>query len=142
MSLPPISFYFNKNDPEFKTFPITAQQSPYIGHWFITAPLYNSSGVKIGYKASDDYIQQISDNQYLIRLNNIYYIDGQGTITWNYAFINNNPNPYYPDGTVAKSNIVSTTGNYLGTSGIVSLTPQKDGRRDVTINFSTIRLLE
>lgn len=130
-----LSFYFNKNDPNFKSEEIIVETNPYIGHWFITTPIYDENNIKIGYKATDDYIQQVEDNRYLVRYNNTYFIDGKGTISWEYATNNNLPNPYYPIGTVAKARITSATGDYVGVRGCISLTPQIDGRRDVVINF-------
>lgn len=128
-------FYFNKNDPNFKTTELVAQATPYIGHWFITTPIYDSNNVQIGYKATDDYIQQVETGKYLVRYNNTYYIDGKGTISWEYATTNTSPNPYYPLGTVAKARITSATGSFVNIKGCVSLTPQADGRRDVVISY-------
>ena len=130
-----LSFYFNKNDPNFYTKEIVVQTQPYIGHWFITTPIYDNNNNQIGYKATDDYIQQVCTNKYLVRYNNTYFIDGKGTISWNYATYNNAPNPYYPLGTVAKGRITSATGSFVNINGCVSLTPQADGRRDVVICY-------
>lgn len=62
-----ISFYFNRNDPNFKSEEIVVDDKPYIGHWFITSPIYDSNNIKIGYKATDDYVQQVEDNKYLVQ---------------------------------------------------------------------------
>lgn len=130
-----LSFYFNKNDPNFKTSEFVPQKDPYIGHWFITTPIYDINNKQIGYKATDDYIQQVGENQYLVRYNNTYFIDGKGTISWQYAITNPLPNPYYPLGSVAKGRITSATGSFVNINGCVSLTPQADGRRDVVICY-------
>lgn len=130
-----LSFHFNKNDPNFKSSEIVVQKEPYIGHWFITTPIYDDNNVEIGYKTTDDYIQQVENNKYLVRYNNTYYINGKGTISWQYASVNVLPNPYYPLGTIAKARITSATGSYVKVNGCVSLTPQEDGRRDVVISY-------
>lgn len=130
-----LSFYFNKNDPNFKSTELVAQKEPYIGHWFITSPIYNEKNVQIGYKATDDYVQQVGPNKYLVRYSNTYYIDGKGTISWEYASTSEAPNPYYSLGVVAKARITSGTGKYVSAKGYVSLTPQADGKRDVVITY-------
>ncbi len=132
-----LSFYFNKNDPEFKSTEIVAQASPYIGHWFITTPIYDSKNKVIGYKATDDYIQEVGTNQYLVRYLNTYFINGKGTISWQYATVNDQPNPFYPLGVTAKARITSATGDYVNASGCVKLTPKADGQRDVVISYKS-----
>jgi len=133
-----LNFTFNINDPKFRTTTTVVNDSPtnYVSHTFIQTPIYNSSNIEIGYKASDDYIQQVDVNKYMIRINNTYYIDEQGTISWSYNFINNVPSVYYPAGALAASNITSTTGNYFGKKGIVALLPSENGYRNVTIVFN------
>jgi hypothetical protein len=130
-----ISFYFNKNDPNFKSTELVAQQSPYIGHWFITCPIYNSSNVQIGYKATDDYVQEVGPNKYLVRYYNTYYFNDKGTISWQYSSVNSQPNPYYPMGITAKGRITSGTENYVKANGMVSLKPKVDGMRNVKIKY-------
>ena len=130
------AFYFNKNDPEFKSTEIVVKNSPYIGHWFITTPIYDSNNNKvIGHKATDDYIQEVDTNKFLVRYLNTYFINGKGTISRQYATVNDKPNPYYPLGIVAKSRITSSTGEYVNINGCVNLTPKEDGRRDVVIFY-------
>jgi hypothetical protein len=133
-----LSFYFNKNDPNFKSEEIIVDSKPgsYISHAFISAYIYDNFGVKIGYKVSDDYVQQVDENKYIVRINSTYYIENQGTITWQYSFINDVPSYYYPIGILAASNIVSTTGNYFGKTGVVSLMPNEDGTRNINIIFN------
>jgi hypothetical protein len=129
-----LSFYFNKNDPNFKTTEIVPQNQPYIGHWFITAPIYDSNNKQIGYKATDDYIQQVSENKYLVRYFNTYFIDNMGSISWEYSAINSQPNPYYPNGTI-KAKITSGTGKFVSVNGYVNLTSSADGKRDILITY-------
>jgi hypothetical protein len=131
-------FYFDKNDPNFfsKTAIINDSPDNFVSHVFITAPIYDTFGIKIGYKVSDDIIQQIGKDQYSVKISSTYYINGNGTITWNYAFVNSRPDPYYPLNEVNASNIVSTTGSYFGKTGAVSLTALASGRRDVVVGFN------
>lgn len=70
-----------------------------------------------------------------MRYNNTYFLDGKGSISWEYANVSDLPNPYYPLGIVAKARITSATGSYANIKGCVSLTPQADGRRDVVISY-------
>jgi len=134
-----LSFYFDINDTQFfsKTVIVNQSATNLIQHVFITTPIYNKCGVQIGYKSSDDILQQIGPNKYIVKINNTYFIDGKGTINWQYSFISDKPNVYYPIGIEAKSTIVSGTGCYIGEEGTVSLMPLVTGRRNVTIKFSS-----
>ncbi len=133
-----LSFNFSVKDPEFKTWANEVKNpipNNFIEHAFISTPIYDDFGVKIGYKVSDDYVQQVSENEYMVRISNTYYIQNKGTISWNYAFLNDKPSYFYPIG-VAKSNITSTTGEYLGRTGAVILEPFADGLRKVQVVFN------
>jgi hypothetical protein len=137
MSPLPLSFYFSTKDQNFKTNTVVVQETPrYISHSFVETPIYDFSEKKIGYKVSDDYIQQVDNNKFIVRLNNTYYIDGKGSISWLYVFENNKPEIYYPVNVEAVSTIISGTGEYFGKTGTVTLFPKTDGSRLVTISFT------
>jgi hypothetical protein len=133
-----LSFYFNINDPSFYSQEniINPSTTNYISHSFITTDIYDNFNIKIGYKVSDDYIQQVDKNRYSVRISSTYYIENQGTITWQYSFINDKPSYFYPIGVLATSNIVSTTGAYFAKTGVVSLMPNENGTRNITIGFN------
>ena len=80
MSLP-LNFYFTTQDPNFVAQPMVVDTTPgkYISHVFVRAPLYSfdNNPVPIGYKVTDDYVQQVAENKYIIRLNNTYYFDNR-----------------------------------------------------------------
>ena len=133
-----IKFFFNIHDPEFYSKPIIVDTTPgkYISHVFIRCPIYDRrTNKKIGYKVSDDYLQQLGPDKYSVRISNTYYFKNGGTISWSYAFINNVPEVYYPVGKVAESNVINTTGYYLGKKGHVKLLPTADGLRKVNIKL-------
>jgi hypothetical protein len=52
-----------------------------IQHAFVSTPIYNRKGKKIGYKVSDDYIQQLNKDEYLVRIHNTYNITNKGSIS-------------------------------------------------------------
>ena len=135
----PLNFYFTTQDPEFSTNTIIVPTSDnsYISHVFVKAPLYNLANVQIGYKVTDDYVQQVAPNKYVVRLNNTYYIEGSGSISWQYVFENDKPSVFYPVNQLAASNIISTTGEYYGKTGKVSLFPKPDGTRIVNVTFDS-----
>jgi len=141
MSTQTLNFYFNIHDPTFTSKTVVIQDSPnYISHAFVKSDIYDSStNQRIGYKATDDYVQQVEDNKYIVRLNNVYYFDTDGingSISWVYSFENTTPNIYYPVGIPVVTNIISTTGSYYGKTGSVTLVPLPDGARNVTITFA------
>jgi hypothetical protein len=136
MSLP-LNFYFTTKDPQFSTTTTVVSSNPenYISHVFVKAPLYDFTDSLIGYKVTDDYVQQVGVNKYIIRLNNTYYLEGRGTISWQYVFENDTNKVFYPINKIAASNIISATGEFYGKSGFVSLFPKQDGSRIVNVTF-------
>jgi hypothetical protein len=139
MSLP-LNFYFTTKDPNFivNTNVISDNPNNYLSHVFVRAPLYSfdNNPIPIGYKVTDDYVQQVAEKKYIIRLNNTYYLEGKGSISWQYVFENNKPEVYYPINQLAASNIISSTGEYFGKTGTVSLFPKDDGSRLVNVTFN------
>jgi hypothetical protein len=134
----PLNFYFTTKDPEFTTVTTVVPSSlpdNYISHVFVKAPLYDFTDTLIGYKATDDYVQQVAPNKYIVRLNNTYYLEGKGSISWQYVFENNTNTVFYPVNKVACSNIIAATGDYYGKTGFVSLFPKPDGSRVINITF-------
>lgn len=133
-----LNFNFSINDPKFQKTTVIVSDEPlnYISHTFIQTPIYDIFGVQIGYKVADDYVQQVCENEYIVRINSTYYFNNNSTISWQYSFLNTTPTVYYPNGVLAASNITSTTGIYFGKTGAVSLMPNTDGTRDVTVGFN------
>jgi hypothetical protein len=141
MKLKNLRFSFSTKDPEFKTKEVIVQDQPqFISHAFVKCPIYdltNSEEKKIGFKVSDDYVQQTAENKFVVRLNNTYTFDEDGSsISWQYVFVNDKPLFYYPVGVPAISNIIAGTGKYVGAKGTVTLLPRKDGKRIVNIRFN------
>jgi hypothetical protein len=134
----PLNFYFSVKDHEFTTTTNVVSSTPgqYISHAFVKAPIYDFTNTQIGYKVSDDYVQQVEQNKYIVRLNNTYYIDGKGTVSWQYVFENDKNTVFYPPNITASSNIISTTGDFYGKNGFVSLFPKLDGSRIVNVTFT------
>jgi len=138
-----LRFFFSVKDKQFTTKNVIVDSSSdnYISHAFVRCPIYNSCSQKqIGYKVSDDYIQQVGPKKYVVRLNNTYTFYGKnkeviGTISWQYVFENSKPEIYYPINILASSTIISGTGIFKGKEGYVSLLPKQNGERDVTIKF-------
>jgi len=141
--MPEIKFVFSTKDPEFttKTTIVDKSSNNYISHAFVRCPIYDKcSSKQIGYKVSDDYVQQVAQKKYVVRLNNTYTFYNKhnktiGTISWQYVFENSKPEIYYPVDVVASSTIISGTGIYKGATGSVYLLPKKNGKRLVTIKI-------
>ena len=103
--------FFNKNDPEFisKTH-ATNHDSNLKSHTLVKRPIYNKNNVKIGNKVSDDYIKQVANNKYIVKLTSKYIIDGIGTIKCRRIFYNSVPTINYPLGVPIVFKIISGTG--------------------------------
>jgi len=131
-----LSFYFNVNDPEFSSVTQVISSAPgtYTSLSYVKAPLYDTvTNALIGYKITTDILQQVGDNLYDITNYSTYNIIGQGTISWNGFYENTIPSNIYPLGTELASNIVSTSGVFLGRQGTVQLTVLPSGQRNVVI---------
>ena len=57
------------------------------------------------------------------------------SVSWQYVFENDNYNVFYPVNKLVASNITSTTGEFYGKTGKVSLFPKDDGSRLVNVTF-------
>jgi hypothetical protein len=131
----PLGFFFNIKDATTTTVPVSSK--PLITHSFVETPIFDLATKKqIGYKVSDDYVQQVAPNKYIVRLNNTYSIEGKGSISWLYVFENTKPEIYYPVNVQAVSTIISGTGIYYGKKGTVTLLPKPNGLRTVNITFN------
>jgi len=138
-SLYVLSFYFNVHDPEFSSINqvISSDPGKYTSLSYVKAPLYDQeTNVLIGYKTTTDTLQQVEKNLYDITNYSTYQILGQGTISWNGFYENTIPSNIYPLGTKLESNIVSTSGVFLGRQGTVQLQVLPSGQRNVTIKCS------
>ncbi len=133
-----VKFYFDINDPEHTlTSQTVASSKPnnLIQNIYIKTPIYDKNSVKIGYKLSNDIIQQLSQNEYAIRVQNTFFIEGSGSINSEYSFINNKSAVTYTPNVVIESTISSGTGNFMGAKGRLGINPTQDGRRYVVVNF-------
>jgi len=131
-----LSFYFNVLDPEFSSITQVISSIPgkYTSLSYVKAPLYDQeTNALIGYKTTTDTLQQVENNLYDITNYSTYQILGQGTISWNGFYENTIPSNIYPLGTELESNIVSTSGVFLGRQGTVQLKVLPSGQRNVTI---------
>jgi len=134
-------FKFSKNDPNFISTDITVNQSTTndIEHVFVRSPIYTLENKQIGYKVSDDYVQQVDTGKYVVRLNNTYVFYSKGvkvgSISWQYVFVNTTNSVYYPVNVANKSTIISGTGKFVNAKGTVTLIAKPDGDRFVYIKF-------
>jgi len=132
-----LAFYYNRNDPNFTSKEVIIQATPYIGNWFFTFPLYDNDNKKIGNESSDAYVQEDSDGKYLVRDYSTFFINDKGSISWQSAYINEQPKPYFRPGIKVKARIISGTGDYVNANGCVNIIPKIDGHRDVVISYKS-----
>ena len=132
-----LAFYFNRIDPNYEIKEVIIQANPYIGNWLNTTPLYDDNNIKIGYSSSNSYVQEDSDGKYLVRHFITCFINGKGSISWQYSTVNDKPNPYYPLGVTVKARITSGTGDYVRSNGYINIIPTVDGNRKVVISYKS-----
>lgn len=132
-----LKFSFNIYDKKTATNTIVAVPSygDYVSHVFVKAPIYDNNNKQIGWKVADDYVQHLEENLYSVIINSTYHLFDRGTISWKYSFTKNEPTVYYPLNKVAKSAIISGTGEFANVTGSVKLLATSDGNRKVEINY-------
>jgi hypothetical protein len=139
-----LKFKFSRNDPQFRSTNVVVNPSltNNIMHYFVKCPIYNLKNKMIGYKVSDDYVQQVGKDRYVVRLNNTYtfILNGEelGSISWQYVFTNKTNSNYYPVNIPAKSSIIAGTGLFLNALGNVTLVAKPNGDRYVDIKFNNV----
>lgn len=132
-----LEFKLNVNDPETTFVSVIISESPYIEELFIQIPLYDKFNVKIGYEAGTTYIQQVDKEKYSIRVFTTYnFYTNNSSINWQYNFLSDSSSYRYPLNKPLTSNIVSTTGDYYGKSGVVSVKAYASGLGEVTVGFN------
>ena len=132
-----LNFKLNFNDPKTTEKTVIISNEPYIIQSFLQIPLYDNFNVKIGYEASDAYVQQVEENKYSVRVKTTYnFINGNSSINWQYNFLSNTESIIYPSDIPIASNITSTTGVYFGKTGVISIKAYDSGLREVTVGFN------
>jgi hypothetical protein len=136
-----LSFYFNTREAAQNTKRIVVDDSPdnYKAQLFITSPLYNiETNEVIGSKTTVDDIQQTGPSQYLLHIQTTYMLNDMGSVSWQFSTYNNTPSQFFTTAVPSVSNIVSTTGDFLGRTGTVSVAPSPTDLRVVTVLFNIV----
>jgi hypothetical protein len=137
-----LKFKFNKNDPDFISTNVVVNNSSVnnIMHDFVRCPIYSLRNRQIGYKVSDDYVQQVDTDKFVVRLNNTYTFMSKGSelgsISWQGVFTNTTNSNFYPINVPIKSAIISGTGVFANATGSVTLIAKSNGDRFVNIKFN------
>ena len=109
-------------------------------HDFVRCPIYSLRNRQIGYKVSDDYVQQVDTDKFVVRLNNTYTFMSKGSelgsISWQGVFTNTTNSNFYPINVPIKSAIISGTGVFANATGSVTLIAKSNGDRFVNIKFN------
>lgn len=138
MATKPLVFYFNTKDKNYKSFTETYDQEPnLITQSFVNAPIYQwNTNSQIGYLLSDDYVQQIEDKSYILRINQTFYFQKKDSISWYFVCKKAHPNNFFPPASLSTSTIISGTGLYYGKQGTVTVEPMDNFTFRVSITFS------
>jgi hypothetical protein len=100
--------------------------------------MYDVFGVLIGYECNTSLIQKQDNDNFILRLNTTFNFEKKGTIN---VLFNINiciPDIIFPNDVPILGTIVSCSGSYTGKTGVVSILPFSDGRREITITFNVI----
>ena len=139
-----LSFYFNIREAAQNTKRVVVDDSPdnYKAQLFITSPLYNiETNEVIGSKTTVDDIQQTGPSQYILHIQTTYMLNmlnDIGSVSWQFSTYNNTPSQFFSTAVPSVSNIVSTTGDFLGKTGTVSVAPSSTDIRVVTVLFNIV----
>ena len=137
-----LKFKFSKNDPNFTSVSTQVSNSlpnNIVEHYFVRCPIYSFKNKQIGYKVSDDYVQQVAEDKFVVRLNNTYTFMSKGvevgSISWQGVFTNTTNSIFYPINVPIKSAIISGTGVFAKATGSVTLLAKTNGDRLIDIKF-------
>lgn len=136
-----LSFYFNIRQAAQNTKRVVVDNSPdkYKAQLFITSPLYSlGTDEMIGSKSTVSDIQQTGPSQYLLHIQTTYMLNDRGSVSWQFSTYNNTPSQFFTTAVPSVSNIVSTTGEFLGRTGTVSVAPSPTDLRVVTVFFNIV----
>ena len=100
--------------------------------------MYDVFDVLIGYECNTNVIQKQDDDKYILRLNTAFNFEKTGTINVLFNTNISTPDNIFEEGTPIVGTIISGSGSYTGKTGVVSIIPFSDGRREITIAFNVI----
>ena len=128
----------NDSQSKFYTNVIVNDEKNYIANVYVQLPLYDIFDVLIGYECSTDTIQKQDDDKYILRINATFNFEKTGTINVLFNTNLSTPDIIFEEGVPIVGTIISGSGSYTGKTGVVSLIPFNDGRREITITFNVI----
>jgi hypothetical protein len=128
----------NDSQSKFYTNVIVNDEKNYIANVYVQLPLYDIFDVLIGYECSTDTIQKQDDGKYILRINATFNFEKTGTINVLFNTNLSTPDIIFKEGVPIVGTIISGSGSYTGKTGVVSLIPFNDGRREITITFNVI----
>ena len=128
----------NDSQSKFYTNVIVNDEKNYIANVYVQLPLYDIFDVLIGYECSTDTIQKQDDDKYILRINATFNFEKTGTINVLFNTNLSTPDIIFEEGVPIVGTIISGSGSYTGKTGVVSIVPFNDGRREITIAFNVI----
>ena len=128
----------NDSQSNFYTNVIVNDEKNYIANGYVQIPIYDVFDVLIGYECNTNVIQKQDDDKYILRLNTTFNFEKTGTINVLFNTNISTPNVIFEEGTPIVGTIISGSGSYTGKTGVVSIIPFSDGRREITIAFNVI----
>ena len=128
----------NDSQSKFYTDVIVNDEKNYIANGYVQIPMYDVFDVLIGYECNTNVIQKQDGDKYILRLNTTFNFEKTGTINVLFNTNISTPNIIFEEGTPIVGTIISGSGSYTGKTGVVSIVPFNDGRREITIAFNVI----
>jgi hypothetical protein len=128
----------SNSQSKFYTDVIVNDEKNYIANGYVQIPMYDVFDVLIGYECNTNVIQKQDDDKYILRLNTTFNFEKTGTINVLFNTNISTPNIIFEEGTPIVGTIISGSGSYTGKTGVVSIIPFNDGRREITIAFNVI----
>lgn len=135
--MPSLSLSYNVKLPSYDKYVNVIRESPSINNVYSHNPVFRTEDNKvIGEKTASFTIQEIKANKFAIKEFQNIIIDGRGSFSYEFAYFSDKNSNFFPPGNAFVTNITSADGEFLGSTGTVTIIPLESGKRYVSIEYN------
>ena len=111
----------------------------YISSKYVINKIFDLYNVQIGYYTINSIVQQIpGEKSFYITENTTYYINGNGNISGIYHYTSDTNSAIFTPGNTYATEIICPGGEYFGKKGAISIEPNEDGTRLVSVSLNIV----
>ena len=111
----------------------------YISSNYVINKIFDLYDVQIGHYTVNSIVQQIpGEKLFYITENTTYYINDNGNISGIYHYISDTDSAIFTPGNTYATEIICPGGKYFGKNGAISIAPNEDGTRIVSVSLNVV----